>query len=203
MPISEPVRNTERIWRRHRATHGQAVEIGERIRNRLELERPVKRKTVLTRLSQEEAARFARFAERVRGKRALLVKTLLHSGAQIAEFVTLRVDDFSLEEAKLHIRKGKNRKARDVSILPELARELRAHFADRRGGNLFECRFARSYTPRRVQQIVKEIAIGAGIAKRVYPHLLRYAVAPRLVEGGLPLDQVQEYLGYRGDAITT
>jgi integrase/recombinase XerD len=47
-----------------------------------------------------------------------------------------------------------------------------------------------------VQQIVKDVAAAAGITKRVYPHLLRHTVAQHLLEGGMPLEQVQKFLGH-------
>jgi integrase/recombinase XerD len=96
----------------------------------------------------------------------------------------------------IHIRKGKGGKERYVPILPELAQELSTHLDDRRAGFLFETRMVKAYTPRRVQQIVKAIASRAGITKRVYPHLLRHTVAQHLLEGGMPLEQVQKYLGH-------
>ena len=40
---------------------------------------------------------------------------------------------------------------------PSLAQELRTHLGDRKAGHLFETRAARAYSPRRVQQLVKEI----------------------------------------------
>jgi integrase/recombinase XerD len=196
LPLVKVVRETERIWRRYHLTYLQAVDVGKHVRNRLELERPAKRRTVVDRLSQDESKRFIAHAYRAGGQRGLLVKTLLFSGARVSEFVAIRVDDFFLEEAMIHIRKGKGRKERYVPILPDLAQELRTHLGDRKAGHLFENRSARAYSPRRVQQLVKAIALGAGITKRVYPHLLRHTVAQRLLEGGMPLDQVQKFLGH-------
>ncbi len=52
------------------------------------------------------------------------------------------------------------------------------------------------YSARRVQQIVKEIAEKAKIKKRVYPHLLRHSVATTLLERGMPIEQIQRFLGH-------
>jgi len=52
------------------------------------------------------------------------------------------------------------------------------------------------YSPRRIQQIVKATAERAKIKKRVYPHLLRHSVATTLLERGMPIDQIQKFLGH-------
>ena len=48
---------------------------------------------------------------------------------------------------------------------------------------------------RRIQRLVQEPAAVAGIIKRVHPHLLRHAVATTLLERGMPLEQIQKFLG--------
>ncbi len=52
------------------------------------------------------------------------------------------------------------------------------------------------YSPRRIQQIVKATAATAKIKKRVYPHLLRHSVATTLLERGMPIEQIQKFLGH-------
>jgi integrase/recombinase XerD len=63
-------------------------------------------------------------------------------------------------------------------------------------GHLFETNRATQYSPRRIQQIIKETAEHAQIAKRVYPHLLRHSVATTLLERGMPIEQMQKFLGH-------
>ena len=52
------------------------------------------------------------------------------------------------------------------------------------------------YSPRRIQKIVKATAEKAKIKKRVYPHLLRHSVATTLLERGMPIEQIQKFLGH-------
>ena len=42
----------------------------------------------------------------------------------------------------------------------------------------------------------KETAEQAQITKRVYPHLLRHSVATTLLERGMPIEQIQKFLGH-------
>jgi integrase/recombinase XerD len=57
-------------------------------------------------------------------------------------------------------------------------------------------RIAPRATHRGASNIVKETAEQAQITKRVYPHLLRQSVATTLLERGMPIEQIQKFLGH-------
>jgi integrase/recombinase XerD len=44
--------------------------------------------------------------------------------------------------------------------------------------------------------MIKKTADEAKITKRVYPHLLRHSVATTLLERGMPIEQIQKFLGH-------
>ena len=69
-------------------------------------------------------------------------------------------------------------------------------------GYLFETNRTTRYAPRCIQQILKETAEQAQLTKRVYPHLLRHSVATTLLERGMPIEQMQKFLGHTKRATT-
>ena len=103
----------------------------------------------------------------------MLIKTLFQTGARVSEFVAIEVGDFFFDEQMILIRKAKGGKRRYVPILPELAQELRTHLRDRTQGYLFETNRHAAFSPRRIQQLVKETADLAGITKRVSPQYVK------------------------------
>jgi hypothetical protein len=71
------------------------------------------------------------------------------------------------------------------------------HLQGRRHGYLFESNRHTHYSVRTVQTMIAACAREAGIAKRVYPHLLRHSIATILLDSGyVPIDQVQKFLGH-------
>jgi len=109
------------------------------------------------------------------------------------------VEDLLLDDdpSQIHITHAKRQADRYVPILPALADELRTHLQGRQQGFLFESNRHTRYSTRMVQSVVKDCARQAGIAKRVYPHLLRHSVATILLDSGqVPIDQVQKFLGH-------
>jgi integrase/recombinase XerD len=147
-------------------------------------------------LSREEERRLISHAYRMKGTRGLLIKTLFQTGTRVSEFVNIKVNEFFFDEQMILIANAKGGKSRYVPILPELAQELKTHLGDRATGYLFETIHHTAYSPRRIQQIIKETAAAAKITKRVYPHLLRHSVATTLLERGMPLEQIQKFLGH-------
>jgi integrase/recombinase XerD len=187
---------TSKLWRRRHLTYDQARYVAKAVRQSLGLARPKTRTRIVARLSRDEERRLIAHAYHMRGVRGLLIKTLFQTGARVSEFVHLRVQDVFLDEQMLLIVRGKGGKSRYVPILPALAQELKTYLGDRTTGFLFETNRHTCYSPRRIQQIIRETAAQAGIAKRVYPHLLRHSVATTLLERGMPLEQIQKFLGH-------
>jgi integrase/recombinase XerD len=187
---------TTKLWRKHHLTYDQARYVSKEARKALGIERVKTRKRVVERLSRDEEWRLIQHAYRDRGDHGLLIKTLFQTGARVSEFANIKVEHFFFDELMILIEKGKGGKSRYVPILGELAQELRTHLGDRDTGYLFETNRHLPYSPRRIQQIVKATAEGAKIKKRVYPHLLRHSVATTLLERGMPIDQIQKFLGH-------
>ena len=73
---------------------------------------------------------------------------------------------------------------------------------DRESGYVFPSPRGGHYSARRLQQLVKEIAAEAGIAKNVYPHLLRHTMAQYLADQGMPENLLQKFLGHEHPAST-
>jgi integrase/recombinase XerD len=187
---------TKKLWRQYHLTYDQTHYVAKEVRRALAIERPKSRTRVVARLSREEERKLIAHAYRVQGTRGLLIKTLFQTGARVSEFVNIKADEVFFEEQMILISKAKGGKSRYVPILPQLAQELRTHLGNRTTGYLFETVHNTQYSPRRIQQIIKETAADAQIVKRVYPHLLRHLVATTLLERGMPIEQIQKFLGH-------
>ena len=194
--LSPVIMDTIKLWRRAHLTYDQTRYVAKAARRALALTAPATRSRVVARLSREEERRLIAQAYRMPGVRGLLIKTLFQTGARVAEFVNIQAKEVFCDEQMLLLAHAKGGKQRYVPLLPELAHELRTYLRDRTHGYLFETIRHTRYSPRRIQQLVQETAALAGIAKRVYPHLLRHSVATTLLERGMPLEQIQRFLGH-------
>ena len=162
---------------------------------------PKENRTAPSRLTLEEQLRFIDAAYARDGQVGRMVQTLLETGTRLSEFVALRVEDVSLGERMIVIENGKGGRRREVPIRTELARLLSVHIGRRRSRPLFVSREkgaggSRAYSRQRIGQMVREIAREAGIGKRTYPHLLRHAMATRLLAVGMDIADIQKFLGH-------
>jgi integrase/recombinase XerD len=197
--LAEVARATSRLWRKHHLSYDQTKYVVERARRALGVEPPRTRRRTVQRLDYPEVERLIRTAYRDSSAYGVMIKILFLTGARVNEFVHIRVEDLDLddESPEIYLTHAKREACRYVPVLPALAQELRTHLQGRRQGYLFESNRHTLYSVRTVQAVVERFARQAGIAKRVYPHLLRHSIATILLDSGMvPIDQLQKFLGH-------
>lgn len=130
------------------------------------------------------------------------------TGARVSEICNLKILDVDLRERTVRLF-GKGSKER-MTPLGRAAVESVARYLDsarhrlcmrrevRDMGWLFVSRTGRRMGRETVFRVVKAAALKAGIAKNVYPHLLRHSFATHMLEGGANLRAVQILLGHAG-----
>lgn len=138
-----------------------------------------------------------------------IIETLYGCGLRVSELCALQLSRISKDEGFVRV-VGKGNKERLVPIgaealhwIDQYVRHERAHlrvnpkaedvvFLNARGGGLSRMS---------VFNLVKELAMRAGVRKTISPHTFRHSFATHLVEGGADLRAVQEMLGHA--SITT
>lgn len=184
------------LFIKYNLNYDQSIYVTKKARLKANIRRSNNRKYKIERLSKTEQEKLIKQSYQEKGYIGLLIKTLFLTGARVSEFVEMRVEDFFFEEEIIIIKKAKGNKQRVVPISRLHAQEINTYLQERNNLYLFETKRKDKYSPRRVQQIVKSIANKAGIKKKVHPHLLRHTVATFLLENGMPLDQIQVFLGH-------
>jgi site-specific recombinase XerD len=127
--------------------------------------------------------------------------TLLYgAGLRVGELTALTAADIDSKRMVIHVRNTKNRHDRIVPLSPRMLHALREYWTARRprGAYLFPGQAGvKPLTRAAVHKAIRKTARAAGIAKKVYPHLMRHAFATHLLELGGDLRTVQILLGHR------
>jgi integrase/recombinase XerD len=129
----------------------------------------------------------------------VMLKLLLFTGIRNAELVQLRLTDVDLQGCQVRIAQGKGQKDRYVLFPTSFRGELAQYMERQRTQGvqyLFESNRHRPYSTRRVRQLVKQYALAAGIAKRVYPHLFRHQLITYLTRQGIISPKLQLLSGH-------
>jgi integrase/recombinase XerD len=142
---------------------------------------------------------------------ALLV-VMWRAGARCNEALSLELRDVDRDKGTIRVRHGKGNKARTLGMDPQgfavLDRwlALRATLEIPRGCPVF-CTFSVGSLGHKlgggyVRELLKRLAVRAGIEKRVHPHGLRHTHAAELMREGVSLTVIQRQLGHASLSIT-
>jgi integrase/recombinase XerD len=168
-------------------------------------------------LSSEEILRYLATAKLSGPRDLALVIVALGSGVRVAELVALDIKDIRTDAGggtTIHVRQGKGSKDRMIPVRPEVGKAVDAYLkASHRqrgdGGPLFQsedramgARDSWRLTTKSASRIVKALAVGAGIKKRISPHALRHTFAFTTYMFCRNLVAVQKLLGHATIATT-
>ncbi len=135
-----------------------------------------------------------------------VIELLFATGIRVAELCSLKRCDFSSDMASIKIT-GKGNKDRTVyigskEVISALAKYLQAVEALKiESEHFFVNRLRNRLSEQSVRFMVKKYSELAGIAKKVTPHMFRHSFATLLLEEGVDIKHIQEFLGH--SSITT
>lgn len=162
-------------------------------------------------LSSDEIRRYLATAKQIGLRDYCLAIVALGSGVRVAELVDLDIKDIRSDAGggtTIHVRQGKGSKDRMIPVRKEVGQAVDAYLksSGRRrgdGGPLFQSedramgsRDSWRLTTKSAGRIVKAIAEGAGITKRISPHALRHTFAFTTYMFCRNLVAVQKLLGH-------
>ena len=144
------------------------------------------------------------------GKRNKAILEVMYGcGLRVSELVGLRITNLYFNEGFIKV-VGKGNKERLVPLgsmaqseIIYYMKEIRSGISIRAGNDdiLFLNRRGSKLSRVMIFNIIKTLALKAGIKKTISPHTFRHSFATHLVEGGADLRAVQEMLGH--ESITT
>lgn len=147
-------------------------------------------------LSKEEIKSFLAVAS-VDLRFYCMYSILYSAGLRINELLSLKPDDINISRSLIHVRQGKGKKDRYTLLSKPLIGKLSEYKETYHPQTwLFERESGVQFSESIVSKKLKEIAVEAGITKRVYPHLFRHSFATHLLEQGTDLGVIKELLGH-------
>lgn len=141
-------------------------------------------------------------------RNAALILTLASTGARRAELAMTTMADLHLETGSLRLLHTKTDKPRTVGIDEDTKIALMRYIHLSRGtgdGPLFIARQKRALTSDGMRCVIRSLVLSA---RDKYPglqlgsHDLRRLCGKEMLEGGVPLDSVQQQLGHATPAMT-
>ena len=128
-------------------------------------------------------------------------------GLRRNEVVHLDINDIHFEKSVVHVRKGKGYKERMVPITKQSVEHLQNYLYDARPyfcNDKNEAFFVTHYGKRlggtmmlrRLQQLIQLTRNAELMQKDIHLHTLRHSIATHLLQNGMKLERIKEFLGH-------
>ncbi len=129
-----------------------------------------------------------------------MVDFMYSTACRVSEFSAMNISDINWQEHTVRIRHGKGDKARTTFLNAESEVSLKAYLATREDDS--DALFVTVRAPHRrmgvksIQDEVARIVSRCSLSVHVTPHIFRHTAASLALQRGMPIDQVQRFLGH-------
>lgn len=133
-----------------------------------------------------------------------MLEILYATGLRVSELINLKFDNINIEEKFITII-GKGKKERLIPFTDIAQTYLRLYLSNRKKTKsdfIFLTRLGRPISRIEFWRQLKNIAIAAGITKKISPHTLRHSFATHILSAGADIRFVQEMLGHSSISTT-
>jgi integrase/recombinase XerD len=151
-------------------------------------------------LSIEEVTQLYEAAETIREK--AIIGIFYGCGLRRSEGEALNIKDVSFKSSLLYVRDGKGSKRRVIPVNEKVLNDFRNYLHYERFAPIRETAFICNNAGRRMlgdkhNKTVKALVEKAGIEKEISLHSLRHSIATHLLENGMGVEYVRDFLGHK------
>ncbi len=123
-------------------------------------------------------------------------------GLRRSEGEDLDLKDIHFKSGILYVRKGKNSKRRAVPMSKRVAQDLKNYWYQERKNQTKEDAFITNILGKRTKgnyynKVLKALLEKANVKKQITLHCLRHSIATHLLESGLSVEYVRDFLGHK------
>lgn len=135
------------------------------------------------------------------GRETAFLALFYGCGLRRSEAVKLDLKDADFKKGILYVREGKGSKRREVPMSGKVAEDLKNYAENMRPRNKETSFYLNTKGCRMLGgsylALLKKLLERSGIEKNITLHGLRHSIATHLLESGLPVEQVRDFLGHR------
>lgn len=127
---------------------------------------------------------------------------LYHLALRASEAIHLKIEAIDFENRLVFIEKSKTGHQRQVPMNESVTAIFKGYLNQRNytkteSEYLLIGQRGKLKSVNSIETILKVITKNSGLQKRIYPHLLRHSIATHLLENGMPLEKVSQFLGHK------
>ncbi len=174
----------------------------------LDMEIPAQKKSLpQTILTQDEIEKILSIPKEnnIIGFRDKTILELLYAtGIRNFELRKLKINDVDFENKIIFIKEGKGKKDRLIPLIPIAIKYLRKYIfeirqkflKEKRQEVLFLTLNGRGFERQGLCELIQKYGVASNISKPVTAHIIRHSIATHLLENGMSIRYIQEFLGH-------
>lgn len=146
-------------------------------------------------LSQDEVQKMFDVCDNI--KHRIILALLYSCGLRVSELINLKWSNIDRSRMIINIISAKGKKDRQAMLAQSLIPLLEKYYLEYKSKEyVLNGQSSLQYTARSVGEVIKKLALKAGINKRVYTHLMRHNCFTHMVENGVDINLIQRLAGH-------